>query len=69
MNKHKQKIDKALMDYFLNPHFDNVATKKEKEKAFIKKHIDYFLNPHFDKVATKKEKDFIKKHFEIITIK
>jgi hypothetical protein len=31
--------------------------------------MDYFLNTHFDEVATKKEKDFIKNHFEIITIK
>ena len=36
MNKHKQKIDKKrkdnpTMDYFLNPHFNEVATKEEKE--------------------------------------
>ncbi len=48
MNKHKQKIDKARKD---NPL------------------MDYFLNPNFDEVATKKEKDFVKNHFEIITIK
>ena len=48
MNKHKQKIDKQRKD---NPL------------------MDYFLNTHFDEVATKKEKDFVKNHFEIITIK
>ena len=42
MNKHKQKIDKArkenpLMDYFLNPYFNEVATKKQKD--FVKKHF------------------------------
>ena len=48
MNKHKQKIYKA-----------------RKENPLM----DYFLNPHFNEVATKKEKDFVKKHFEVITIK
>ena len=40
---HKQKIDKSrkdnpLKDYFLNKHFDEVATKKEKE--FVKNHFE-----------------------------
>lgn len=41
--KHKQKIDKSrkenpLMDYFLNSHFDEVATKKEKD--FVKNYFE-----------------------------
>lgn len=43
ITKHKQKIDKRrkdnpLMDYFLNTHFDKVATKEEKD--FIKNHFE-----------------------------
>ena len=42
MNNHKKKIDKfrelnTLMDYFLNPHFDQVATKDQKKTV-----QDYF---------------------------
>lgn len=47
MNKHKNKIDKlrklnTLMDYFLNPHFDEVATEKEKQTVKDHfKHLNY----------------------------
>lgn len=43
MNNHKKKIDKfrklnTLMDYFLNPHFDQVATKDQKK--IVENHFD-----------------------------
>ncbi len=45
-NKHKAKIDKAraknpIEDYFLNPHFKEVASEKEKE--FVKSHFQFVL--------------------------
>ena len=41
---HKKKIDNfrklnTIMDYFLNPHFKDVAT--EKEKKFVKSHFEF----------------------------
>ena len=43
-NKHKKQIDQArvknpLADYFLNPHFKDVAT--EKEKKFVEDHFEF----------------------------
>ena len=40
----KEKIDKAraknpIQDYFLNPHFEEVATKKEKK--FVEDHFEF----------------------------
>jgi hypothetical protein len=41
---HKKKIDNfrklnTIMDYFLNPHFDQVSTKREKE--IVKEHFKH----------------------------
>ena len=47
-NKHKVKIDKARVKNPIG---------------------DYFLNPHFEKVASEKEKEFVKSHFEFVSIK
>ena len=47
----------------------NKHKAKIDESRAINPLMDYFLNPHFEKVATEKEKNFVKNHYEFITIK